>query len=392
MVNLNLAELMLGLLVLQQALAGLIWWVAGRAGVVLPRVSAYWTGASVLAAGCAALLLWGPHDGWAEALPNALLVLVFIWAGRGMEVLFEQPDRTHQALVLTLLSLVCGAVGWGLGWIRVWPTLYSSVISAIWMVHLARYCEEAAQRDLGPLARQLVTIPAWVLAWALGVRAVVALIGPGDSAANLSDPTLINLLGLLGLALMGLFLHLALGLTVAMRLVQGLQRLNLRDPLTGLGNRRALQESAAVQLARFERHGRAFAVVSLDIDHFKRVNDAWGHAVGDLALCHLATLLQAQLRMEDLAVRTGGEEFLLVLPETDLEAAQHLAERLRLTVASTPLVVSERALPLTISLGVAQARSGESLDALLERADAALYRAKHEGRNCVRLAQTPPPG
>lgn len=155
------------------------------------------------------------------------------------------------------------------------------------------------------------------------------------------------------------------------------------DKLTGLYNRHFMVDQLQQQRELFQRYGNACSIVLLDIDHFKQVNDHHGHAVGDQVLVAFCRRIEALLRQEDSFGRHGGEEFLLVLPMTDLSAALMLAERIRSTVAGQPLVTEPVPLTITASFGVAQLQSGEAIDAWLLRADQALYRAKEKGRNCV---------
>lgn len=174
-----------------------------------------------------------------------------------------------------------------------------------------------------------------------------------------------------------------------------LKDLATRDELTGLGNRRLVMERGAELVKLAQRHHRPLAALMLDIDHFKSVNDRHGHAAGDDVLRFLGAAVSLQLRASDVAGRTGGEEFALLLPETALEQAAATAERLREAVARTPIPTDEAGapIPVTVSVGVAALRgAGDSLDALLARADDALYAAKRAGRNCVRPAQDPGPG
>lgn len=181
--------------------------------------------------------------------------------------------------------------------------------------------------------------------------------------------------------------HLGLRLA-ALGLREALEYRSTRDPLTGLFNRRYFEETLARELSRSARHGRPLAVVMVDLDHFKRVNDTHGHAVGDLALREVAAALQRGLRSSDVAARWGGEEFLLLLPEATVPPAAYRAEQLRLAVlrmAQEP----DRGLPadLTISAGVAvYPLHGSDAASLLRAADAALYRAKAGGRNRVETA------
>ena len=160
--------------------------------------------------------------------------------------------------------------------------------------------------------------------------------------------------------------------------------LSTRDPLTGLANRSCVLAELQNRFGLSLRYGRPLSVVICDLDHFKRVNDAHGHAAGDMVLRAFGAWATASLREADLAGRIGGEEFLMVLPETDLSGAQPFAERLRQVVASRPVPMPSGGLGVTCSLGIAQRQPGD-LDAgqLLARADAALYRAKAEGRDRV---------
>jgi diguanylate cyclase (GGDEF)-like protein len=174
---------------------------------------------------------------------------------------------------------------------------------------------------------------------------------------------------------------LLFGLNLLHERIGRLDRDAQTDPLTGLGNRRSLELS----LSLLEAEGRAFAAIVLDIDHFKRVNDSHGHEVGDQALRQLAELMRRCCREGDLLCRTGGEEFLMMLPGASLEVAAVVAERLRVTVQDTPL---EPVGAVTISLGVARwdGEAGSEPVETLSEADRALYRAKQEGRNRVVIA------
>lgn len=167
------------------------------------------------------------------------------------------------------------------------------------------------------------------------------------------------------------------------RLNQELEHQAKIDPLTGISNRRTLDELAAAALAAARRHKRNLAVLLADADHFKRINDVYGHEVGDDALRALAITLDCALRSEDLLGRIGGEEFVIVLPDSDESAARASAERLRLAVEQTRFNVGEELLPLRISIGLAVAEEGDDFPALLRRADKAMYAAKRSGRNRV---------
>jgi diguanylate cyclase (GGDEF)-like protein len=147
------------------------------------------------------------------------------------------------------------------------------------------------------------------------------------------------------------------------------------DPLTGIHNRRGLDDALSAQFAMMSRYGTQFSLAIFDIDHFKRINDQEGHLHGDRILQDLARLLDQSVRETDILARYGGEEFVVVMPQTDLEGACIFAERLRARI--------EQQTPLRISGGVAIARNGDTQESLLARADAAMYEAKSAGRNRV---------
>ncbi|MCA3598137.1 MAG: diguanylate cyclase [Methylobacterium sp.] len=156
------------------------------------------------------------------------------------------------------------------------------------------------------------------------------------------------------------------------------------DPLTSLPNRRAFRESALVKLAESQTAHRPLALISLDIDHFKHINDAYGHGAGDTVLRRVADVLKAPLRPNtDMAARVGGEEFAVILPDTDIDSATAFAEKLRRRIEQTVVVVGEHEIRPTISLGVAMNRRSTNLDELMDRSDRALYTAKRTGRNKV---------
>jgi diguanylate cyclase (GGDEF)-like protein len=196
-----------------------------------------------------------------------------------------------------------------------------------------------------------------------------------------------------------------LNFTQAMRTALDVRRIalleqeSITDELTGVYNRRYLQRRLQEAFEAARRYGQPLTILLLDIDHFKRINDEHGHAVGDLALRHLGELCLGTVRASDVVARYGGEELLVIAPHTTAAQGAALAERLRQKVESTPLLVHtdgrpRRELRFTLSIGVASlAADDRSCGALFERADRALYRAKASGRNrvCTEVAPAAPP-
>ena len=160
--------------------------------------------------------------------------------------------------------------------------------------------------------------------------------------------------------------------------------LALIDPLTGIYNRRFLDAHLGTVLQQMHEQGKPVSVVMVDIDHFKSVNDSYGHDAGDEVLRATAQRMLANIRSFDMAARMGGEEFVVVMPDTPQEDAMAAAERLRARLAETPIAtVGGRPITITASLGVAASIRGDTSAMLLKRCDQALYGAKHEGRNRV---------
>lgn len=165
-----------------------------------------------------------------------------------------------------------------------------------------------------------------------------------------------------------------------------LRRLAYKDPLTGVFNRRAFLTLLDKATSLASRMGGTLPVLAIDLDHFKKINDTWGHQRGDEALCHFVGVATACLRKPDVIGRMGGEEFAIFLPNTTFDDACVVAERLRTQLAAQPLNSTRGPISLTASIGVTLCGQGESTEIALGRADAAMYRAKEAGRNRVEVA------
>lgn len=167
-----------------------------------------------------------------------------------------------------------------------------------------------------------------------------------------------------------------------------LERIASTDPLTQIYNREKLGRVFNKEMRAIERGEKPFSIISVDIDHFKRVNDTFGHATGDSVLITVARTMKNSLRATDYIGRWGGEEFLILCPETGLADALKLAERIRIAVSEQSYITGEQH---TISIGVGTYRTGDTLDSLLHRSDLAMYEAKQTGRNrvCAEVGESP---
>lgn len=165
---------------------------------------------------------------------------------------------------------------------------------------------------------------------------------------------------------------------------QTITQLMNTDPLTGLTNRRQLEELLDTEMSKARRHSRPLAALMTDIDHFKSINDTYGHDAGDKVLAKVAQALRSTCRKEDIVARYGGEEFIVILPDSPAAATVECAERIRKTIQETPHPGIDR--PVTASFGAALFLTSDSQESLIKRADTALYEAKESGRNRVVLS------
>ncbi|MTJ12671.1 diguanylate cyclase [Anabaena sp. UHCC 0187] len=167
-------------------------------------------------------------------------------------------------------------------------------------------------------------------------------------------------------------------------LVKSLEKLANTDSLTGVWNRRYLLNIAEQETQRSRRYNRPLSVLMIDIDHFKNVNDTYGHAIGDEVLIIMTETVMKYLRNIDVLGRFGGEEFVALLPETDSQAAVITAERIRVNIEEIKIPIDDKLVSITVSIGVGSYQKGDTdIDVLIQRADKALYQAKNQGRNRV---------
>ncbi len=342
-------------------------------------------------------------DGLRLAYVVTLVVpLVFVsgvWALAGMETQFL---RIALPLIATALALLLvGVVTRTVALSVVGPAMFAVPVAVLfvrlllWRVGMLP--EPGETTDLMSEATWLtVTFPLAFLVFGTrrGVHVSILILGAfllvsGDAllaalAAGTSDPSFLMALGLPAIFAILITLLWVLASRLE-RLVQERARADLyaeqafTDPLTGVANRRRLDDQLNLLIARARRHGRPFSVVLADLDHFKGVNDAFGHDVGDRVLVDVVARLSTSVREVDVLGRWGGEEFLLLAPDTGLAEARRLAERCRTEIARHDLPSG----PVTVSLGVTTFAPDDDPRTLMRRADLALYTAKHEGRDRV---------
>ena len=168
---------------------------------------------------------------------------------------------------------------------------------------------------------------------------------------------------------------------------QKMERLARTDPLTKLSNRRDFLEKFRYEVNRFERNRKSFSLVLGDIDDFKVLNDQYGHNCGDFILTNISNLMRSMIRKQDLLARWGGEEFILLLPESPLQGGQKVAETIRKKISTESFSFNGERMSITLTLGVCEFNGTMGIDACIKKADEALYRGKERGKNCVVLAE-----
>ena len=397
LIDFSTSEVALLLVALQYAVLAPAW---AMAAAVMPgerRATGWWAAYAGGSAVGLLMIVAAMHQGHAplRAVGNVVVIAATLSLQRGIWAFTGQRCRTGcQALVLAVTVLLC--------WLAVnpaWVGARITVVSGLWAalylwaaIDIWRHVRLGLQQRWG----WLYAAPMALAAVMPAARSVRGLVSPETVIYEVEQNTLLSVGSSLTGLVVALLLQMMLVSLVVSRLVGRLERLSRHDPLTGLLNRRAIDECLQQEehrVRRFPAQDKSalpFSVLMIDIDHFKRINDSCGHAVGDRALQHLAAVMGAQLREIDCLARWGGEEFLALLPGTTGADALALAERLCGRIRSLPLASEAGRLTLTASVGVADWHGQQdSINDLLRRADAALYLAKHEGRDQARRGHGP---
>ncbi len=387
------AEVALLLVALQYFVLAPAWVVAA---LVLPgdrRAAAWWAVYSGGSAVGLLLIVIGMHEAHAAfratgnviVFASTLALLRGIWSFTG-----QRAWTTVQLALLVTTGVFC--------WLAMdpaWVWLRITVVAAMWAglyLWAAVNVWSHVQRVMRQRWGWLYAAPMLLAAVMLALRSLRAIGSPETVVYEVEQNTVLSVGSSITGLVAALLLQMMLVSLLVSRLVGRLDRLSRHDPLTGLLNRRAMGELLAQEEQRASRlagqaggqAGGQMAVLMIDIDYFKRLNDSFGHATGDRALQHLATLMGSRLRDIDHLARWGGEEFLALLPATTGADALALADRLCERVRNLPMLADGTPQPLTISIGVAEwLGPHDSLVNLLGRADRALYKAKQSGRDRV---------
>lgn len=381
---------LLAFVFLNQALTTAIWWVAGNLLGMSRRAARHWLGAGL--ANGLSLTLTVVNGGWHNT-PQMLLGAFLVTAGcvslrRGMQAFLRirRTDRTHASLLvgLAIFNLgICVPLEWREG------GMLAGGLSASWVLW------QCARETFAPIQREFKGGMGHVHNGIMGAS-IIVFAGITITALfpdvywpwyRLSDLTghfaMVFACVTLTISSSALLMYM-----VVMRLVHRLEHLSHHDALTGLLNRRAIEMMLEREVQRLQRFGQSFSVLMVDIDHFKRINDRFGHAAGDAVLSAVADTLRSQAREVDRVSRYGGEEFCVLLPHTSHDGAALAAERLRDAINQIQIPWDDDIITVTVSTGMACATDRhEHLRSLLRRADEALYQAKAEGRNRVVICQ-----
>jgi diguanylate cyclase (GGDEF)-like protein len=245
-------------------------------------------------------------------------------------------------------------------------------ISAAWMLHRSNHRRYK-------LSAYLTAVPLLIYGLVMVGRLAAGIIFPNEMRPG---PSLYGRFDTLSLFVISFLWTSGFILMISQRLQSDLNDLAMNDALTRVRNRRAMQQMLDFEMRRVHQEVKQFSIILLDVDHFKNVNDTYGHDVGDIVLRWLASTLQKNMRVQDVVARWGGEEFLILLPDTPLDEATQIADRLRSSVASTPVETPSGTLKITFSAGISCSSSSQDVNELCKIADLALYAAK-ETRNKV---------
>lgn len=312
---------------------------------------------------------------------NALIALAFAAYGLALRRFYQLPARAG-LLSLAVALAVATSAWWGLVQPDLTQRLIAISLVLAWILGYSAWTIYRRSDARGPI-RHVAGGAFLFSSLIMAYRAVVLVYDPGQ-VTTVFQLTHVQLLTYALGGILPVVATLGFLLLCTERSQRELERAARVDYLTGVYNRRAIEELGTRAIAAARRHGMSLAALVVDIDHFKRINDELGHAAGDHALVRAVERIRDELRAEDLLGRLGGEEFIVLMPSTDSSSAVAAAERIREAFSAQPLVLGEQRRPVTLSIGVAVlAPADRQFSQLLQRADRAMYAAKKAGRDLV---------
>jgi len=381
MSSLTPSEIAFLMLAMIQAVAAVMWAMGAWWIRETRTAAAHWAGYASCSA--VAFLYLGtnlralPMAGVLVAMTGLMLLQHGVWHFTG------QPRRYLPHAAMLAAAALASWVGADPAWRPQQAVVHYTITATLYLwtaFDLYRY----ARGTLVLRFPLLMAVPLLLAGLNAAGRALRTALKPEALATEIASNSTLNVGTAMAVVALIAMLHATLMALVVARLIQQLRWRARHDGLTGLLNRRAMQEAIDQELSRSRRAGDTFALVMLDIDHFKAINDRHGHPAGDQALQHTAALLQTSVRAVDRVGRFGGEEFIVLLPGVGLAQAADIAEVLRARLAAEPIQSEGEPLALSASFGVAEWQGPkEEPSRLLLRADQALYRAKRGGRNQV---------
>jgi diguanylate cyclase (GGDEF)-like protein len=374
---------------LMQAVLAVVWllgsWLIGDTR----RAAVHWAGFAALSALSFALLTTALHTTprfsaeVIRAAGNIVGVIALLALHRGIRLFVGRPVGIRAYAIALAIVLLASWIGLSPSGSRIRVIVNSSVLTLLALA-MCRDLIGHARDDLHLRWPIALGVPMIFSAVGFAFRAVRALLDPGSVAAQMTRDSALNVGSAFAYIVIALTFHATLMALVAGRFTAQLRHRSRHDGLTGLLDRRAMEEGLQAQIQRSRRTGETFSVLMLDLDHFKAINDRFGHAAGDRALKHVAALLGEVFREVDAFGRIGGEEFLAMMPGAALDAAGPVAERVRERLAASPVVLDATPIYLSVSIGMAQWNPpDEEASRLVGRADSALYAAKAQGRDRV---------
>ena len=322
---------------------------------------------------------------WLLPVVTAVLTFLATWLNVAATRAYTGRSPWQPAYLALALAIMLG-LSIHLSWWQPNPTLRLALVFGVngtLMLLSARAMFTAGMR-LAP-ERYLFTLACGVQGLSVLAGSLILLIGHVDLSDSERFRTVFQYVVLSSIVMLVMRAFGVLMLANAY-ITAELRHFAERDPLTSVYNRRSFMTLLDKSVNLMQRMHSPLSLLGLDLDHFKRINDTWGHGSGDQALRHFVQLVSDHLRNEDVIGRVGGEEFLIFLPNTGLEAAAGVAERLRALIEAQPVAGPHGPIALTVSIGVTLIAQGEAQEAALQRVDEAMYRAKAKGRNRVELA------